>query len=311
MSVELLPPRHLNAPPQGRDSLSQTVLGVLSREALDALAAHPAYADTARLTLAGWAAREDEDVAMAKTLRDVGLYIAGVWCLQLHAGPGGLTHATLSAVIADWGLTSRGRVATILLYLRFVGMIRPLAGGDGRSNRFEPTMALRRLFQHWLGRELTYATRVLPDVQFAVDRWHEPGFFDRYIAAYGRFMLGGQQSPAPAEPNLNVFTHRRAGMAIVGRIMASADQGGDFPTTGLVTATASELARACHTSRGQVQNVLKAGTESGLLARNAAGDYIVTDLLLEHVRAFLAIHWLSLKWAADQAANPAPGQAGD
>jgi len=274
---------------------------MMTREAIDVIRTHPRFAEAARRTVDGWAPRPGDDLSKSRALQDVGLFAAGLWCMRLDASPAGLTHSSLAAAIATWGLTSRGRVGPMLAYLRFRGMIQLAASSDRRVTRYAPTPHLRTQFGLWFERELQACSLVLPEAGMVLARWGEPGLLDRLVTAYSTILLASQQLSPPEQPNLDVFSHRRAGLIILGQILMAADDGRGFPSAGPVRLVLSDLARRSAASRGQVQAVLREGAKAGFLLRDEDGLTLLSDDLIRHVCDFLPMYWMALGWAARKA----------
>ncbi|NBB17656.1 hypothetical protein GVN21_20035 [Caulobacter sp. SLTY] len=272
---------------------------MMTREAIDAVRAHPRFAEAGRRTVDGWAPRPGDDLSKSRALQDVGLFAAGLWCMQLDASPAGLTHSSLAAAISTWGLASRGRVGPMLAYLRFRNMIQLAPSSDRRVTRYTPTSHLRIQFGLWFQRELEGAAPIFPEAEALLARWGEPGLLERLVTAYSTILLASQQlADVKEEPSLDVFSHRRAGLIILGQILMAADDGGAFPPRGPVRLVLSDLARRSAASRGQVQAVLREGAKAGFLLRDEDGLTLLSDNLIRHVSDFLPMYWMALAWAA-------------
>ncbi|MDB5471285.1 MAG: hypothetical protein JWR84_2845 [Caulobacter sp.] len=283
--------------------LGPMVRALVSQANIDRLIAHPAFGEAARHTFEVWSPEPDDELAKSRALQDVGLFTAGLWAIQLHAGPWGLTHGSLAAVLSAWGFASRGRVGPTLAYLRFRGMIRPAPSADRRVSRYAPTEALRVQFAYWFRRELGACAIIIPEVGEMLARMDEPGMLDRLVAAYSAIIYGSQRIDPGPPPTLDVFSHRRRGLIILSQIMRAADDDGPFPSVRPVKLALSELGRRSAASRGQVQAVLRAGAEAGFLLPGEDGKTILSPLLLFHISHFLPMYWICLAEAARQAAS--------
>jgi len=275
---------------------------VLTEAALEAVRAHPAFPQASLAVMIAWAPHSDDDRALARVVRDLGQYICAVWAMQLYVSPGGLTHASLSRLLAPLGVATRTRVHAILAYLRFSGLIRPTAEqADGRSKTFEPTPALRRLFKARFRRELETCRWMGPQVAAALDRWEEPGVFEAVVAAHGRLFGSALEGRDPSQPNLDVFSNRNAGLTILGQVMRQACPDGRFPPKGPVRLSIAEIAREAGVSRAHAHNVLKAGRAAGMLDMTEDGLASFPPLLVEHLTNLLAASFVNLAWAAQEA----------
>lgn len=292
-------------------ALKALTLGLMNTGAVAELRSHPAFAQAARATVAGWAPQSGDDRHISRTLQDVGLFMAGLWIMQLDAQPEGVTHGGLAGVLADWGIASRGRIGPMLAYLRFRRLVEPAVSGDRRSQRYQPTLALSELFRHWFERELAACGLVCPEVQPALAAWRQPSVRNRFIVAYGRLMLGAHLAQAELqqqlpEATLDVFSHRRSGLTVLGQLLIAAG----FPDDQPVRLNIAAIARRADVSRGHVHSLIRAGERAGFLGRDPAGLTVLNPSLVRHVSDFLPMYWLGLAWAAGEATGET-GTSGD
>jgi hypothetical protein len=209
-----------------RDEAHALIMAMLSQPELDRIQGMANFGEVSLRAMDGWAPHAEDSQSMTRTLRDIGHYMAGVWAIQLHQSPGGLTHASLSEMVAPMGMGSRTRVHAMLAYLQFIGLIRAAPrGGDGRLRHYEPTLGLTTLFRARFGRELTIIADLVPELSQVLGRWDEPGVFERFISAHGQFMRAGFMTYDPAANNLDVFSHRNAGPGTGSSGQASARSG--------------------------------------------------------------------------------------
>jgi hypothetical protein len=283
--------------PADLQDLKALVVALMAPAAIADLQAHPDFADAARRTLDGWAPQPGDVRHISRTLQDVGLFMAGLWVVQLAGEPEGLTHTSLAGVVAAWGIASRGRVGPMLTYLRFRRMIEAAPSGDRRSRRYRPTPALSELLRNWFERELVACARVRPDVAPVLAAWDHPGVSDRYIAAYSRLMLGAHLAHTQPLDSLNVFSHRRSGLTVLGQILIDAG----FPDVAPVHLNTAAIARRADVSRGHARSLVLAGERAGFFVRDDEGVTTISADLLRHVRDFLPMYWLGLAWAAGAA----------
>jgi hypothetical protein len=278
---------------------------VLSETAVAKAAALPGFGETALEALAAWAPHTDDDRALAHVVRDLGQYMCAVWAVQLHATPGGLTHASLSRLMAPFGVTTRTRIHAILTYLRFSGLIRPTASRDGREKAFEPTPTLVRLLKARFGRDLMICSRLFPVAGEALARWDEPGMFEAVVGGHG-WLFGSALSRRLGDrsESLDVFSGRNGGLTVLGQLVLQACPDGRFPPKGPATPNISEIARRAGVSRPQARSLLKAGEKAGFLIWRPDGTMEFPDKLAAHLGGLLAGNFLGLAWAAEQALSP-------
>lgn len=291
-----------------REEAHTLVMGVLSQPELDRIQGHPRFGELSLRALDGWGPHAEDSQSMTRTLRDIGHYMAAVWAIQLHQSPGGLTHASLSEIVAPMGMGSRTRVHAMLAYLQFIGLIRPAPkSGDGRLRHYEPTAGLTTLFRARFRRELTILTDLDPEMTQILARWDEPGVFEGLVSAHGRFMNASFMTYDPEASNLDVFSHRNAGLIILGQLMAAAHRPGDpFPPPGPIALNISELARKSGVSRAHVRGVLKAGETKGFLVSRPDGVTAFSPELLHNIEHLMASYALSMGWCAREAIRSDP-----
>jgi hypothetical protein len=273
---------------------------VLTDAAIERVKGHPDFAAAALATMATWAPQPGDARSLAGKLRDLAQWMCAVWAVQLHGSPEGLTHASLSRWLAPLGVTTRTRVHGILIYMRFAGLIRPVAGDDGRSKAYEPTPELLEFFRLRYRTELEICSRVLPEAAEALAFWDRPGFAETTVAAHGRIFGSALEARSPG-PSLNIISDRNGGMVILGQLVLQACVDGVFPPTAPVTANISEIARQARVSRPQVHSVLKAGERGGFLELLEGGRVAFTPLLVDHLTGMLAATFLGMAWAAQSA----------
>lgn len=275
---------------------------VLSEAALARTATLPGFAETAIEALAAWAPHTDDDRALAHVVRDLGQYMCAVWAVQLHATPGGLTHASLSRLMAPFGVTTRTRIHAILAYLRFSRLIRPTDSLDGREKAYEPTPTLARLLKARFGRDLMICGRLYPVANAALERWDEPGMFEAVVGGHGRlFGSSLARRLGDRSDSLDVFSSRNGGLTVLGQLVLQACPDGQFPPKGPVAPNISEIARRAGVSRPQARSLLKAGDKAGFLVWRPDGTMAFPDKLAAHLGGLLAGQFLGLAWAAEQA----------
>ncbi|WGM40237.1 hypothetical protein [Caulobacter sp. NIBR1757] len=280
--------------------MTALVFAVLDQQRLDAMIAEPRFGEVSLALLDNWGPHAEDDASMTRTLRDVGHYMAGIWAVGLHGSPEGFNHASLSRLVEPLGLGSRSRVHAMLVYLQVIGLIRPTAAtGDGRIKRYAPTPALEALFRARWRRELALCLPLLEDARAALDRWDEPGVFEAFMAATGRFMAGSFLAYDRKAPNLDGISERNAGLTVMGQLVTMA--GGDFPPTGPAVINLSELAKRSGVSRQHARNILKVGEKAQFWRTAADGRLSFTQAFDEQIRVLMASYILHLGWCVEQA----------
>lgn len=271
------------------DSADAAATASLNAADLAAVADHPDFQKLMRPWVETWRVGEHDSAILARTLRDTGRFFIGLWSLYLHATPGGLTRGRLAEALKDSGMSGVGRVASVLLFLRFIRYIEPApAGGDRRIQRYLPTERMLQAFQARFRRDLqTFwpADPSLSRVAAALDREEVLG---AYLAAMGevtRLAMGRYQV---VETSLEVISHRYGGMALLAELLLSAPEEASFPPTGVLNANLADLARRCDISRAQVRGILLAGEQGGFLELLPGNQCRLTPLLTDHLKLLLA-----------------------
>jgi hypothetical protein len=283
------------------------VIDVCSQSRLDDMIARDRFGPVSLELMGGWAPDSREDASMARTLRDVGHYMAGVWSLALAGSREGLSHASLTRLFEPLGLGSRTRVYAMMAYFRARRMIQPSqSGGDGRLKLYDATPTLRNLYRSRFQRELATAADLIPSAGELLARWDEPGLFEGFMVANGQFMTGSYLSITPDIANLDVFAHRNAGLTILGQIMIAATPDEVFPPRGPVELNLRELARLAGVSRAHVRNVVQAGADAGFLLERPDGMIGFSPELRHQLTYLMSAYVLSLEWCADQALRRRP-----
>lgn len=295
----------LNRPGVGAGDGGALARQLLSDDALAAVLAHPDFPTTALEVMAAWAPHTDDDRALAGLVRDLGQYMCAIWAVQLDASPEGLTHSSLSRLLAPFGMVNKTRVHAILTYLRFTRLIRPKASLDGRQKAYEPTPTLLRLFKARLERELRICCKLSPAAGAALARWDEPGVVEATLSAHGRLFgsaLERRFAEGDAGDSLDVFSNRSGGLTVIGQLVLQACPDGRFPPKGPVLPNASEIARRAGVSRPQARSILKAGQQAGFLLALPDGSIAFPDKFEVHMGGLLAAQFISLAWASGEGA---------
>ena len=287
--------------------MAALVFDVLAQDSLDAMIAHARFGEVSLVLLDNWGPHAEDDASMTRTLRDVGHYMAGIWALALHGSLEGLSHASLSRLVEPLGFGSRTRVHAMLVYLQVIGLIRPTAAhGDGRFKRYAPTPALEALFRARFRRELGLCAPLLPDAATVLDRWDEPGVFEAFMGATGRFMAGSFLAYDRKALNLDGISQRNAGLVVLGQLVVMA--GGDFPPTGPAEVNLSELAKRSGVSRQHARNILKVGEEAAFWRSQSDGRLVFTREFNLQIRVLMASYILHLGWCGRTALAAVDGQ---
>lgn len=269
---------------------------------VDAARALPGFSAMARAVAAHWRLPEgEEDRFFAQNLRDLGRFLGSIYALYLHSTPGGLTRTRLAAMLEATNLSGPGRAQALLIFLQFIGYIRPApaAGDDGRMRRFVPTPRLVTAFRRRVTGELRAMQAMHADLADALAVIDEPGAFEMYLEPAGQCFVAYMILRNPdGGPSLEVFSQRYAGMMLLGELLATAAPDDVFPPVGPMRHSVAALARMAGISRTQVRRAFRDAEEQGFLEFPEEGVALPTDLFRLHLEYAIAGQLLGGTWVA-------------
>ncbi|MDQ0464120.1 hypothetical protein QO010_001891 [Caulobacter ginsengisoli] len=275
---------------------------VLDRREVARVMALPGFDQAVRQAVSCWLPRDMADTGDIGLLRDVGRVVGAILTFYLDGEPGGLTRPRLEALLTATGVSSRGRAASILIYLRFIGYIEPDQGaGEGAGvRRFAPTAKLIAAYFGRIRRELAWAAALDADIARLCARFDEPGLARAWAHRHGEQVVAVLEHLSAPEISLDVFSHRNGGMMILAGLLQNAEtsSGDTFPAAGRVRFSVSRLARLSASSRAHVRHQLQAAEKLGLLADLAEGEATITPTLAYNVRFFCAGNVRMFAWNA-------------
>lgn len=266
------------------------------------IAGRPGFRSLIKPWVQTWQVRGDDSAMLARTLRDVGRFLTGVWAIQLHATPGGLTLSRLADLLKRSGFSGPGRARSILIFLRFIGYIETApGGGDGRARQFAPTARMLAAFRSRVLRDLNVFWPVAPAILAVGRHLDRDEVLKAYIAGIGEVTGVAFEAYRPGGPTLDVISQRYGGMAVLAELILSTPQDRTFPPEGPLPVTLAGLARTCHTSRPQVRATLAAAETSGFIVLSPDGRYRLTEQLTQHLDMLLAGTLVVVGYAARRA----------
>lgn len=273
------------------------------------IAGRPGFRSLMKPWVQTWQVRGDDSAMLARTLRDVGRFLTGIWAIQLHATPGGLTLARLADLLKRSGFSGPGRARSILIFLRFIGYIEPApGGGDGRARQFAPTARMLAAFRGRVLRDLNVFWPVDPAVLAVGRHLDRDEVLEAYMAGIGEVTGEAFEAYRPEGPTLDVISQRFGGMAVLAEVILSTPQDRTFPPEGPLPVTLAGLARTCHISRPQVRATLAAAEASGFLDLSPDGRYRLTEQLTQHLDMLLAGTLVVVGYAARRALTVATAE---
>ena len=237
----------------------------------------------------------DNDPLLDGILKDAGRNAAAMLTAHLHFS-GGISLPQLKTLCVSLGLVSRGRARALLLYMRYLGYVRPTT--DRPSGPATIYVATPKFLKTWCAMQ----TKILESLDIIVPAarlgQHHP-FSVEQIARFTCFLSEGFLSTAPQidrnAPYFRVFMHSHAGIQIVHSLLAASADG--FPPQAPIALSLARTAARFRVSRVHVRRVLAAGERNGLLRLcegsgvafepegRAALDFIFSTQLLQFLRA--------------------------
>lgn len=265
-----------------------------SDEAIASMRAQPSFTQAMRAATIRTLEHCGQNRSMARISRDSGQFLLAMLSLYLHV-TGGVTIGRLQALCVEANLCSPGRAVAILVQLRLLGFVRPLAqAGDQRMRRYAPTPDMNDAFHTWL-RDLLEATALVDaDASAARARFDEPVVFASIVRTFGEGVLAAAKVYQPKSPSLAVISGRAGGMLILYHLLLQGEEADGFPPQGSVRASAHELSRRFGVSRQHVMRVLGEAEAIGYLQRDSArSQCVIQPPLREEIELYFAIMFLS------------------
>jgi hypothetical protein len=280
-------------------------------EILATIRARPGFRALLLPWAANWRVREDDSAMLARALHDLGRYMAGMFALQLHFTPGGLTLTRLAEALTLSGLAGAGRARTSLIYMRLIGYIEPAPDRDGRTRRFRPTDRMLAAFKTRLLRDASAFWPVDPAILAVAPRLSKDEVLGAYMVALGELTALALSDYRPEGASLDVISHRFGGFAVLAELLLTEDDGQPLPLSHPRAYSLSALARACHISRAQARSVFTAAENAGFIEALPDGHCRLTPLLEEHLELLMAGTVLIVAFAARQAMAWVEAQTGE
>ncbi|MDB5469799.1 MAG: hypothetical protein JWR84_1359 [Caulobacter sp.] len=277
----------------------------IPRTIIDAVRAHPRFAEAARRAATASARLYQTDALMFRALRDTSRWVCGVWALYLHATEGGLTHARLKDLCVEANLLSPGTAYAVLIQLRVIGYVELLPYDvDGRIRAYRPTARMTQAFRRRMRHDVEAAGLIDPSVAPALARWDEPQVFQAMMRRLGQGIRDSVAVHDADRPSLHLFAKRIAGMPALYNILALAEPDDDFPPRRPIRINLAELSRRCSVSRTHMLRLLRDIEAAGLLApADHDGEMVMTPFMREEVEVFYAIYLVGLIISAREAAG--------
>jgi hypothetical protein len=253
------------------------------------------YPKAVRALAANMIIAGESDKALDGIFKDAGRYLAAMWAMYLHVS-GGLTLPRLKEICAASGYLSPGRARALLLYMRYLGYVRPVSGrAHGETARYEPTATFTAAWRTHLRAALDAVCIVEPAVGLVLDRLEERAVLDSISRIQGDGLLASARDSDQSAPFIRVFMHRHAGLQILWTLIL-ADEHDTFPPRKPMPFSIASTARRFGVSRIHVRRLLDEAMREKLLISDQDGTVTFTESarsMLEFLYATQLIRLLS------------------
>jgi hypothetical protein len=234
------------------------------------LLADPRFPEAAR-TLARNMLDLCADAGLRGLFKDAGRYLVAMCALYLH-GEGELTLARLKQLSAASGFLSEGRARALLLYLRHLGYIEPLADqGEHGTAHYVPTEAFLGAWTRHLRAAMAAAAVIEPGVRPLLDVLDQPDIAELVNRIQAEGLLPPSGPDEVAAPYVRVFLDRHAGSQIGWMLMIGDGNAEGFPATGGISFSVAAAARRFDVSRAHVRRLLADARAEGLIEDHGDG----------------------------------------
>lgn len=216
----------------------------------------------------------ERDKALDGIFKDAGRYVAAMCAAYLHAS-GGLTLPRLKELCASLGILSMGRARALLLYLRYLGYVRPLPQTRGEPQRYVPTDAFALTWRNHMRAALGSVQIVEPAVEGLLDALDDADVFDHFSKLHSENLFASARIYDQQMAFFRVFPQRHAGSQIVWTILLQGSES-DCPPSGAVAFSVSAAARKFNVSRMHIKRLLNDAEREGLIRLQGSGMLALT-----------------------------------
>jgi hypothetical protein len=276
----------------------------MASNGLESVATRPGYRDAVRRHFAAWLAPQSES-AVSRSLRHLSHYVSAVWVFYLDATPGGLTFSRLSELLDQSGITSARRARPMLIYLQFIGYIEPAPADDARVKRWRPTARMAQAFRRRMAEDLAGIRAIDPDIDALAARFDEDAVFAGWMRVLGDLILALLARHQPLDDDLDLFSRRTAGMALMAELLFGGEPEGPFPPVGRVRYSLAGLARRNKVSRMHVRRLLTDAEKAGFLTQAGEGQAVLHPVLGQKAETLFVITVWSYNYCARAALEEA------
>lgn len=214
----------------------------------------------------------ERDKALDGIFKDAGRYVAAMCAAYLHAS-GGLTLPRLKELCASLGILSMGRARALLLYLRYLGYVRPLPQTRGEPQIYVPTDAFVQTWRNHMRAALGAIQIVEPAIEELIGALEDGDVLDHFSKLHSEDLFASARNTDQKMAFFRVFMQRYAGSQIVWMMLLAGDE---CPPSGPVPFSVSAAARKFNVSRMHIKRLLNDAEREGLIRLEGSGTLTLT-----------------------------------
>lgn len=228
-----------------------------------------------------------EDPSLQGVFKDAGRYFVAMIAIYLHAS-GGLSLPRLKEMCAQSKLLSPGRARALLLYMRYLGYVKPaVTKSKGATTQYLPTPAFHAAWTTHMRHALLAACCIEPEARTVVEALDDDAVFNCVVACQGESLFNAARATDLDTPYFRVFINRHAGVLIMS-VMLTSGEGEDFPPRSVNALSVAATARRFDVSRVHVRRMMRHAEREGLLRADDKAlhltDVFRDELLVAHAK---------------------------
>jgi hypothetical protein len=234
----------------------------------DRLRQHPDYPATVKRLAQNMIADAARDPALAHLLRDAGRTVTGLSAAHLGL-TGGVTLTRLKTLMAEFGLTSPGRVRSLLSHMLHLAYVEPdPATAGARPAKYRLTARFLAAYAEHERSLVDAVTVAAPAARAVLDDLHRREVLATLVAEQTQSFILTSRLPNPIRDWFAIFMHRHAGIQILHALIGEAPS---FPPTEVLPVQTADMARRFKVSRVHVARMLRDAAQAGFLTLQPGG----------------------------------------
>ena len=278
--------------------------GGITNEKLDRMQADPAFPKAVRMLVRNMMRAAEADKALDGIFKDAGRYLAAMWGVYLHVS-GGLTLPRLKELCGASGFLSPGRARAMLLYLRYLGYIKPAATMHGEPSRYAPTAQFMATWQNHMRAALEAARVIEPCIDLVLAQLHKPEILESFARLQSEGLWTEARQVDQGNAFVRVFMHRLAGSQVVWTLLSDARDEA-FPPRDAIAFSMSGAARKFGVSRMHIKRLIEDAEREGLLEHCKDGRILIQERAVPEFRYVYAGQLIRLLIAAAKTLRERP-----